>query len=326
MIMNNKELLIYQGKNGEILLKEDGNNETIWANQKQIAEIFEVDTDTIGYHFKNIYRDWELEKETTTEKSSVVQKEGNREVTRQVMFYNLDAIISVGYRVNSKQATQFRIWATKTLKEHITKWYTINPKRIEKNYDNFLHAVEEVRKLLPNLWENIETNDILELIKHFANTWFSLDSYDKDLLPEEWFTKQVLELRAEELYYDVESFKKELLRKKEATDIFAQEKNLKSLEGIFWNIFQTYDSKELYPSLEEKAAHFLYLVVKNHPFVDGNKRTGAFCFLWFLSKVGFRFQDTITPQALTAITLLVAESNPKDMKRVIGLIILLLKK
>jgi len=211
--MENKDLLIYQGKNGEILLKEDGNNETIWANQKQISEIFDVDTDTIGYHFKNIYQDWELDKNSTTEESSVVQKEWNREVKRKIIFYNLDAIISVGYRINSKKATQFRIWATQTLKEHITKWYTINPKRIQWNYDNFLKAVEEVRKLIPAWSENIKTDDILELVKHFATTWFSLESYDEDTLPVEGFTKSDLQLNAQELYSDVESFKDDLIQK-----------------------------------------------------------------------------------------------------------------
>ncbi len=324
--MTKKELLIYQGKNGEILLKEGENKDTIWANQKQIAEIFEVDTDTIGYHFKNIYHDWELEKWATTEKSSVVQKEWNREVTRQILFYNLDAIISTGYRINSKKATQFRIWATKILKEHITEGYTINPKQIQGNYDKFLEAVEQVQKLLPEDSESIKTDDILELVKHFASTWFSIGSYDEDTLPLEGFTKSDLRLNADELYRDVERFKRELIEKWQATELFAQEKNKKALEGIFWNIFQSFDGVDVYPSIEEKAVHFLYFVVKNHPFTDGNKRSWAFCFLWFLSKVGMRFKDAITPEALTAITLLVAESNPKDKQRIVGLIILLLKK
>jgi len=322
----NKELLIYQGKNGEILLKEDGNNETIWANLDQIAEIFWRNKSTISRHIRNIFDTDELVSEQAVAKYATVQTEGTKQVKRNIEYYNLDMIISVGYRVNSKEATQFRIWATKTLKEHITKGYTINPKRIQWNYDNFLKAVEEVRKLIPGSSENIKTDDILELIKHFASTWFSLESYDEDTLPAEGFTKSTLELNASELYKDVGNFKSELMSQGQATDLFAREKRAKSLEWIFWNIFQTYGWADVYPSLEEKAAHFLYFVVKNHPFIDGNKRTGAFCFLWFLSKVGYRFESTITPQALTAITLLVAESNPKDKLRIVGLIILLLKK
>lgn len=324
--MTNKELLIYQGKDGEIILKEDGKNETIWANQKQIAEIFSVDSDTIWYHFKNIFADWELEKNATTEESSVVQKEWNREVKRKILFYNLDAIISVGYRVNSKQATEFRIWATSILKQHISEGFTINKARIQNNYDTFLEAVENVRKLLPAIGENIKSDDILELVKLFADTWLNLDSYDKDSLPKEWFTKSDLKVSAKELYSDVADFKSNLIEKSQATEIFAQEKTKGALEGIFWNIFQSFDGADVYPTIEEKAAHFLYFVVKNHPFVDGNKRTGAFCFLWFLSKAGFNFTSSITPEALTAITLLVAESNPKDKQRIVGLVMLLLKK
>jgi len=245
---------------------------------------------------------------------------------KPVKFYSLDIILAVGYRTNSSQAIKFRKWATDILKQHITQGFTINKSRIQGNYDKFLNAVEEVRKLLPEGSENIKTDDILELIKHFATTWFSLESYDEDTLPVEGFTKSNLKISADELYRDIASFKSELISKSQATDLFAREKKTKALEGIFWNIFQSFDWQDVYPSLEEKAAHFLYFVVKNHPFTDGNKRTGAFCFLWFLSKVGFRFQDTITPQALTAITLLVAESNPKDKERIVWLIILLLKK
>jgi len=324
--MNKKELLVYQGKNGEILLKEDGNNETIWANLDQIAEIFGRNKSTISRHIRNIFNTDELLPEQTVAKYATVQKEWKNKVTRNIEYYNLDMIISVWYRVNSKEATQFRIWATKTLKQHITQGFTINKSRVQGNYDKFLLAVEEVQKLLPEGNENIKTDDILELIKHFANTWFSLESYDENTLPLEGFTKSDVRIGADELYRDVASFKTKLISLSQASELFAQEKKSRSLEGIFWNIFQTYSWDDVYPSLEEKAAHFLYFVVKNHPFIDGNKRTGAFCFLWFLSKVGYRFEENITPEALTAITLLVAESNPKDKQRIVGLIMLLLKK
>lgn len=318
--MTNKELLIYQGKNGEIFLKEDENNETIWARQSEIADIFWIDRTVATRHINNIFKDWEIDEKSNVQKMHITNSD------KPVKFYNLDIILAVWYRTNSSQAIKFRKWATKTLKEHITKGYTINPKRIQGNYDNFLQAVEEVRKLIPAGNENIKTSDILELVKHFANTWFSLESYDEDKLPLEGFTKTDLKPNAEELYRDVANFKNELIEKGEATELFAQEKNKEALEGIFWNIFQSFDGNDVYPTVEEKAAHFLYFVVKNHPFVDGNKRTGAFCFLWFLSKVGFKFQDTITPAALTAITLLVAESNPQDKQRIVGLVMLLLKK
>lgn len=324
--MKNNELLIYQGKNGEIILKEDSENETIWANQKQIAEIFGVDRTVATKHIKNIFKEEELEESWTSAKIAQVQKEGNREIKREVEYYNLDVIISVWYRVNSKKATQFRIWATKTLKEHITKGFTINPKRLEQNYEKFLKAVDDVKKLLPENSEVIKNKDILELIKSFANTWFNLESYDEDRLPVEGFTLKDLQINSDELYSDVDKFKKDLIEKKQATQLFAQEKTKKSLEWILWNIFQTFDWNDVYPTLEDKAAHLLYFVVKNHPFTDWNKRTWAFTFIWFLNRIGFEFREKITPEALTVMTLLVAESNPKDKIRIVGLIILLLKK
>lgn len=324
--MNKGEIKIFQNKAGDTQLKVRLENESVWLDAYQIASVFWKDRTTIQRHIKNIYKSWELDEVSTCAKNAQVQIEGNRKVKRDLTLYNLDVILSVGYRVNSREATQFRIWATNILRDHLTKGFTINKNRVQSNYDMFLKAVEDVRSLLPEIGENIKTDDILELIKSFANTWLSLDSYDKDLLPTEGFTKTRLDIESEELYSDVASFKNELMEKNQATEIFAQEKNPKSLEGIFWNIFQSFDGNDVYPSIEEKAAHFLYFIVKNHPFVDGNKRTGAFSFLWFLRKVGFNFQSTITPEALTAITLLVAESNPKDKERIVGLVILLLKK
>jgi len=324
--MQNKELLIYQWKNWEIILKEDSQNETIWASQKQIAEIFGVDRTVITKHINNIYKEVELEKNWTSAKIAQVQKEGNRAINRKIEFYNLDLIISVWYRVNSKKATQFRIWATKTLKEHITKGFTINPERLEKNYEKFLKAVDDVKKLLPENSKVIKNKDILELVKTFANTWFNLESYDEDKLPVEGFTKEDLKINAEELYSDIEKLKIELIEKSQATELFAQEKSSDSLKGILWNIFQTFGWEDVYPTIEEKAAHLLYFVVKNHPFTDWNKRTWAFSFIWFLNRIWFEFKEKITPEALTVMTLLVAESNPKDKQRIVWLIILLLKK
>ena len=322
----NKELLIYQWKNWEIILKEDNENETIWANLNQIADIFGVWKAAISKHLKNIYLEWELGEKATVSILETVQKEWNRNVKRNIEFYNLDAIISVWYRVNSKKATQFRIWATKTLKEHITKGFTINKNRLKQNYDKFMLAVEEVQKLLPENSDKIKNKDILELVKTFANTWFNLESYDKDKLPEEGFTKEDLELNSKELYNDIEKFKTELIKKNQATEIFAQEKTKNSLEWILWNVFQTFAWEDVYPTIEEKAAHLLYFIVKNHPFTDWNKRTWAFSFIWFLDRVGFEFKQKITPEALTVLTLMVAESNPKDKEKLIWLILLLLKK
>ncbi len=314
-----KELVIYQAKNGEIKFRGDFDGETIWATQKQVAEIFEIDRSVVTKHINKIFKDEEIDEKSNVQKMHIANSD------KPVKFYNLDIILAVGYRTNSAKAIGFRKWATKTLKQHITQGFTINPKTIENNYKDFLQAVESVQRLLPE--ENtIPTENILELIKAFAGTWFSLESYDEDKFPKKGFTKKKVKAGADELYTAVTQFKKELVKKKQATELFAQERKQKSLEGILGNILQSIFGKEVYPTVEEKAAHLLYFVVKDHPFSDGNKRTGAFSFIWFLQKSGIKFREKITPEALTAITLLVAESKPSEKDRIIGLILLLLKK
>ncbi len=323
-----KQLAIYQAKNGAIELQFDNKKETFWANLNQIAEIFGVKKPAISKHLKNIYRDKELNKKATVSILETVQKEGKRNVSRKIEYYNLDAIISVGYRVNSRKATRFRVWATKTLKQHITKGYTINKKVLQKNYQEFLQTVEDI-KLLSKNNEKIGKDDILELIKTFSGTWFNLESYDKQNFPKKGKIKnKVVAFKglSKILYQEIEILKQDLIQKKEATEMFAQEKAKEALEGILGNVFQSILGKDAYKSVEEKAAHLLYFIIKNHPFTDGNKRTGAFAFVWFLQKMQFPFREKISPETLTALALLIAESNPKDKDKIIGLILLLLKK
>jgi prophage maintenance system killer protein len=320
-----EEIAIYRATNGEIKLKEDIENETVWANQKDIAEIFGVERSVATKHIRNIYKDNEVDKDATCAKIAQVQKEGERSVTRNIEYYNLDIILAVGYRTNSKVAIAFRKWATKTLKDHIVQGYTLNQDRLQKNYDKFLHAIEEI-KLLSKGKENIKAEDVLELIESFSATWFGLDSYDREELPGEGITRLTLENEAEKLYTDIETLKHELIQKGEATEIFATEKTPKSLEGILGNVFQSVFGEDAYPTVEAKAAHLLYFIIKNHPFNDGNKRSGAFSFIWLLRRAGFDVRHTIHPNALTALTLLIAESDPGDKDRMIGLVILMLRE
>jgi death-on-curing family protein len=236
----------------------------------------------------------------------------------------LDVILSVGYRTNSKIAIEFRKWATRTLKEHIIKGYTINQERIQKNYDSFLRVVEDIKALSLNT-NNVRAEDVLELIKAFSATWFGLDSYDREELPKEGITKINLEYEVEKLYEDIATLKQELIDRGEAAEIFATEKTNRSLEGIFGNVFQSVFGEDAYPTVEEKAAHLLYFIIKNHPFNDGNKRCGAFSFIWLLKRAGFDVEKFINPNALTALTLLIAESNPNDKERIVGLVLLMLR-
>ena len=198
-------------------------------------------------------------------------------------YYNLDAILSVGYRINSKTATEFRRWATQTLREYIVRGYAINPSRITHNYEQFLEAVEHVKKLLPH-GVSIDAGDILDLVKVFASTWFSLDAYDRSRLPIHGWNKERVEITAIELIEAITNLKTDLIAKGEATEFFAQEKQTGVLAGIVGNVMQTVFGEDAYPTVEEKAAHLLYFIVKNHPFTDGNKRSGAFAFVWLLRR------------------------------------------
>lgn len=312
--------LVYQTKNGAIELHQDSNIDNIWASQAQIADIFEVNRSVITKHIRNIFKDNELDADSVCAKMAHTASDNK---VYQIQVYNLDIILAVGYRVSSSKAIAFRQWAAKVLKDHITKGYTINSKRIKTNYDRFLRAVDDVKSLLPQD-SAVDHHSVLELIKLFADTWVSLDAYDKDKLIITGSTKKKVKLTADKLTEALVELKKELVEKGEATDIFGRERTKGSLEGIVGNVMQAFGDSDIYPSIEEKAAHLLYFMVKNHPFVDGNKRSGAYAFIWFLRQAKVLDITKITPAALTAITLLIAESAPKDKEKMVGLVCALL--
>lgn len=318
------KMVIYQTKSGAIELRGDAKKETLWATQAQIASSFNVDVRTVNEHIKNIFKSEELRETGTIRKFRIVQTEGNRQIEREVNHYNLDMILSVGYRVNSKTATQFRQWATKTLREHITKGYTINKKQISKNYDAFMKSVGDIQALLPE-HVVLDPKTVLELIKEFATTWVSLDAYDKDTLVLKGVTKKKVSLIGSDLEGALQSLRTELMKKGEATDMFASERAKGNIEGIVGNVMQSFGGKSVYPTVEEKAAHLLYFMVKNHPFTDGNKRSGAFAFVWFLRKAGARGAKNINPAALTALTLLIAESDAQKKEQMVALVTQMLR-
>jgi len=318
------KMVVYQAKSGAIELRGDYRAETVWATLDQIANVFGRDKSVISRHLKNIYKEKELDAKATVAKNATVQIEGGRRVERSIEYYNLDAIISVGYRVNSKTATEFRQWATKTLREHITKGYTINRKRVGQNYDAFMKSVADVQALLPE-HVVLDPKSVLELIKEFAGTWVSLEAYDKESLKTIGTTKRAIKLGGEELESAIMDLRTELMRKREATDIFAQERSTGSVAGIVGNVMQSFGGKPMYATVEEKAAHLLYFMVKNHPFVDGNKRSGAFAFVWLLRKGRAKRSRNINPAALTALTLLIAESDPQKKEQMIALVTQMLK-
>ena len=316
MKKQNNKIVIYQAKNGAIEFRGDMSRETIWATLDQIASVFGRDKSVISRHLKNIFSDGELDRKSVVAKNATTAVDGK---TYQVEYYNLDVILSVGYRVNSKTATQFRQWATKMLREYITKGYTVNRKQIVKNYGAFMKSVADIQALLPE-HVALDPKTILELVKEFSSTWMSLDAYDKGTLTAIGTTKRSIKLTGEELTTAIASLRSELTKKGEATDIFAQERNDGSIAGIVGNVMQSFGGKDLYSTIEEKAAHLLYFIVKNHPFTDGNKRSGAFSFIWFLRKARSKKSRNINPGALTALTLLIAESDPVRKDQMVALI------
>ncbi|MDP2656421.1 MAG: RhuM family protein, partial [bacterium] len=258
IIKKKDEIIVYQTKTGAIELRGDLNRETVWATQAQIVDLFDVDQSVVSRHIKNIFKDGEID-----EKSNM-QKMHNANSDKPVTLYSLDVVLSVGYRTNSRVALEFRQWATKTLRQHITKGYTLNPKVIKHHYVEFQKAIENIKQLLP-AGTPIDHASVLELISAFADTWLSLDAYDRDVLANKGATRKSVALTAEQLSKALIDFKISLMKKGEATDLFGYERNVGNVDGIVGNVMQSFGGKSVYPSVEEKAAHLLYFMVKNHP-------------------------------------------------------------
>ncbi len=317
--MDKEQLSIYQSASGDVQLRYNATEETFWITQKQLADIFDVNIRTINEHIQNIYHTNELDENATLRNFRIVQTEGKREVKREINHYNLDVAISVGYRVNSQKATAFRRWATKVLKQYLMEGYAINKVLLEQKREQAQKALAKLQSLI-NKMPTITSEQTLELIKAYSHTWLILDHFDCNNLPTEGKTKKEILADIKELQKHIALLREELIKKGEASELFATEKETGSLAGIYGNVMQEVFEKKLYETLEEQAAHLLYFIIKNHPFNDGNKRSGAFAFLWFLNKCGY---DTsfITPSALAVLTLLVAMSAPSEKQQIIGLIL-----
>jgi death-on-curing family protein len=319
------EIVIYKSKDGpklDVRLEE----ETIWLTLNQIAFLFNVQKAAISKHIKNIISSGELNEKSAVSKMETVQIEGNRHIKRTLTYFNLDMIISVGYRVNSKRATQFRIWATKTLKEHLVKGYTINEKRLLQSQSQ-LKELQSVISFLEEKSKNKlltgQEQEILDLLSNYSKTLTLLEQYDKEKLSLIKKARGGFILKYENAISVIDKIKKDLISKNEASNLFGQE-NSGKFKAILGAIYQTFGKKELYPSLEEKAAHLLYFIIKDHPFVDGNKRIASFLFIYFLDRNDFLYRHSgekkINDNALTALALLVAVSNPKDKDVLIKII------
>lgn len=310
-------LIIYQAPSGEIQLQGDFGHETVWATQDQIVKLFQKDQSVISRHIKSIFKDGEVDQKSNMQKVHIANSD------KPVAVYSLDVILSVGYRTNSARAIEFRKWASSTLKEYLMKGYIINKKHIQKNYREFLKTIETIKQVLP-ADSNLDPKVILDLVKEFSSTWTSLDSYDKESLEKVGknitSTQKAVTVSASELLDSIAILRTNLIKKGETTEIFAHEREQGSIEGILGNIMQSFYGKPVYKSAEEKSAHLLYFIIKNHPFVDGNKRTGAWAFIWFMRKMRVAGYRNINPATLTALTLLIAQSSPDSMDQMIALV------
>ncbi len=326
--LNNGEIIIYQPKGGDVELKVKFNKESIWLTQGQISLLFGTQRPAITKHLNNIFKSKELNENSV---SSILEHTAADNKTYKTKFYNLDAIISVGYRVNSKKATQFRIWATKTLKNYLLRGYVINRERLletEKQFNKLQNTISFLKKKSQKKLLKGQEKGILDLLSDYSKTLTLLEQYDKNKIKQIKKSKSKFVLEYQDCLEIIVELKKKLIDKKEAGDIFGNEINHK-FEGVVKNIYQTFNKKELYKSIEEKAANLLYLTIKDHPFSDGNKRIGSFLFVYFLDKNDFLHrlngEKKINDNTLTALALLIAESNPKEKEQMIALVTQLLR-
>lgn len=319
----NNAVEIYKSSDNAIELSIVFKSDTVWLSQKQMSELFDKDSDTISLHLKNIFKEEELLENSTTEYFSVVQTEGSREVKRRIKHYNLDAIISVGYRVNSKRGTQFRQWATQRLKDYLVQGYIINEKRLEQKQQEVEYLKTGIRILNRALATQV-TKEEFEMLNVFAKGLELLDDYDHEKLDSKGKTE------SETVYPTYEDYMNliHVMYSEFVSGVFAQPKD-DSFYSSIGQISQSFSGVDLYPSIEEKAANLLYFITKNHSFVDGNKRIAAACFLYFLDKNNYLYKNEIPiidNASLASLTLFIANSRTEESEIVKKLIISVLNR
>jgi prophage maintenance system killer protein len=314
--MNSSEIKIYKSEDGNTEIQVQLDNETVWLSLMQLTELFQRDKSVVSRHITNIFKEKELEKSATVANFATVQIEGERSVERSVEFYNLDVIISVGYRIRSQRGTQFRIWANKILKDYLVKGFSINEKRLLQQNEQ-LKQLQESVKLLGSVLNyktlsEEESVGLLKIISDYAYALDILDQYDyQNLEITETSGKETYQLTYEEAIEQIRKVKQIYGN----SDLFGHQKD-QSFKSSVSTIYQTFNGIDLYPSIEEKASNLLYFVTKNHSFTDGNKRIAAFLFLYFMEKNGILFDQfghkRIADNALVALTLMIAVSRPEE--------------
>jgi prophage maintenance system killer protein len=317
-------LQIYQTETGELQVRLDLQQETVWLTQAQMAQLFDTSSDNVGLHLKNIFLEQELDETSTTEDFSVVRTEGVRQVKRQLKHYDLDAIISVGYRVSSKRAVQFRQWATRTLREHVTRGFTVNQQRLRHNAQDFQAALALVRQVAQGTDLSGDMGrGLVDVVTRYAQSFLWLQQYDQGVLHDAPTQEGGVLPSLAQAREALARLKADLMARGEATELFALERE-NGFEALLGNLNQSVFGAPAYPNVESKAAHLLYFVIKNHPFADGNKRSGAFLFVDFLNQ-NQRLLDSqgvpvINEIGLASLALLIAESAAEQKEIMIQLV------
>ena len=324
------QIEIYRTKDKQTQVEVSFQEETVWLTQKQMAELFGRDRVAITQHLGNIFKEKELNKKSVCKDFLHTAADGKSYKTK---YYNLDVIISVGYRVKSKRGTQFRQWATQRLKDHLLKGYTLNEKRLHQLVQNMQQLQQAIKVIQQSgrseKLSTTEAKGLLEIIMNYTQSFILLNQFDSDTLPDEKLNENITyEIEYGEAIKAIDELKRLLIKKKEASELFGKERD-SAFESILNSVVQTFAGNYLYKSIEEQAAHLLYFIIKNHPFTDGNKRIGAFLFVWFLEKNKHRFKKSgelkINDNALVALALLVAQSNPEDKDIMIKLVMNLIR-
>ena len=319
------QIQLYTSADGKISLQVSLDNETVWLTQLQMAELFGTTPENVLMHLKNIYKEQEIDEILTTKDFLVVRQEGKRQVQRSLKHYNLDAIISVGYRISSKRATQFRQWATQTLKQFLVQGYVLNQKRLQEKGVEFSQAVALLSQTLTNqALISDEGKAVIGVVQDYARTWSLLQAYDEQSLAA--ISVQQPEMKPlifEDVLTAISQLKQELIAKGEATELFGQLRS-DGLASAIATIEQGFGGELFYPNIASRAAHLLYFVIKNHPLADGNKRTGSFLFLWYLHQnqalLAKPVNELINDNTLVALALLVAESLREQKELMIRLV------
>ena len=318
--------IVFNAESGDVQVNVDAHNETVWLSQAQMVQLFDRNQSVISRHVRNIFKDAELSKKSNMQKMHISGSD------KPVIFFNLDVILSVGYRVNSKKGIQFRQWANRVLKNHLIQGYSLNEEKL-KNKNEQIKQLEKTLSLIQSVGydqlSSSEAKGLLGVLSDYTNSFVLLNKYDSDSLSVDNLNQNIIyRIEYKEALSAISGLKQILLHQQEATELFGQQKD-NSFEALLGNVAQSFDGKYLYPSVEEQAAYLLYFIIKNHPFTDGNKRIGAFMFVWFLARNKYHLKRNseykISNNTLVAIALLVAQSDPSQKDIMIKLVINLIK-